>query len=160
MANYGDPTNNTTGAPTQWNFNPTVNTSNDLTYPDTGTEYGSTTQPYGGYTSTDGNPYNWKNATTWTSSLVYPAEQQYYGGPSYVPLYGAPTAWDLNPGMINQAGQYVSSLSGSANVYPYDQSTREYDQTAVTYDGTNGTLPFYNWKQPTSWTPIAGGNSL
>lgn len=154
------PTNNTTATPTQWNFNPTVNTANDIQYGDTVTEYGSSTQPYGGYGSTDGNPNSWKNATTWTNSLVYPAEQQYYGGPSYVPLYGAPTLWDYNAGLENLAGQYVTTQSGSANVYPYDQSTRQYDQTAVTYDGTNGNLPFYNWKNPTSWTEIAPGGNL
>ena len=187
MAN-NQPTNNTTAEPTQWNFNPIVNTASITVYDNSALAYDTSTQPYDGYPS--GNrPYNWKNATGWTNSLVYPAEQQYYGGPSYVPLYGAPTVWDFNAGMVNQAGQYVSSLSGSADIYPYDQAVA-YDKSGVTFDGVNisaGTdiydnasdtydgepndiygesyddvyaLPFYNWKSATYWTPIAGSRDF
>lgn len=147
-------------------------------------EYDVSTQPYDGYAANQ-NPYTWKNATTWDNSLVYPAAQQYYGGPSYVPLYGGPTNWVLNAGIVNQAGQYVPTQGADADLWPYDgetsgssdtysSSTITYADASVTYagltlgtplvydsdtrdyDGTNNGEPFDNWKTPTAWVAITG----
>ncbi len=174
--------------PTSWNLNPTASTADVIPFDSATVPYDSATQPYDGYASGQ-KPYNWKNATSYTNSLVYPAEQQYYGSPSYVPLYGAPVKWDLNPGIVNLAGQYETSLSGSADIYPFDESLPydqsgvtfdgmniqygldEYDNPSDTYDGTPGDIygenydgvtvePFYSWKQATYWNPITGGNDF
>jgi hypothetical protein len=144
--------------PTGWNFNPVASTADLINY-DVSTEpYDKSTQPYDGYASNSPSPNTPKNPTAYTPlSELY---QQYYGGPSTVPLFAAPSHWDYNPGLVNQSGQYVTSLSGSANVYEYDQSTREYDNDndKTNYDGTNGSLSFDNWKNATAWTAVTGGS--
>jgi hypothetical protein len=141
--------------PTAWNFNPTASTANVVEYDSATTQYDVSTQPYDGYAAGQ-NPYNWKNSTAWTNSLVSPAQQQYYGGPSYVPLYGGPTSWVLNPGMVNQSGQYVPTQGADANLRAYDSATTVYDSSALDYDGTNNGEPFESWKAPTQWTAITG----
>lgn len=113
-------------------------------------EYDVSTQPYDGYDAGQ-NPYTWKNATTWDNSLIYPAAQQYYGGPSYVPLYGGPTNWVANAGIVNQAGQYVPTQGADANLREYDGSSTIYDSDTFDYDGTNNGEPFESWKAPTAW---------
>jgi hypothetical protein len=149
--------------PTSWNLNPTASTADVVPYDSAIREYDVSTQPYDSYASGN-NPYNWKNASVWTNSLVYPAQQQYYGGPSYVPLYGGPTAWVANPGMVNQSGQYVSSQGANADLDIYDNSTDSFDgsNTAVAsnYDSTIAGIPIDNWKSPTAWAPITGGNDF
>lgn len=122
-------------------------------------EYDVSTQPYDGYQSGQ-NPYNWKSATTWQNSLVFPAEQQYYGGPSFVPLYGGPTNWVANAGIVNQAGQYVPTQGADANLREYDGSSTIYDSGTFDYDGTNNGEPFESWKVPVLWTPVTGGNDF
>lgn len=198
-------------APTTWNFNPTVSTSNVVEYDGavtttsysdpsigygsatdlysgissgTGRVYDLATQPYDGYIAGT-NPYNWKNPTAYTNSLVYPAAQQYYGGPSYVPLYGGPTNWVANPGIKNQSGQYVTTDGAYADLRPYDGTSNAntysdpsvayssptdnyvsfgtgtqypYDSADLDYDGTNNGESFDNWKTATAWEPISGGN--
>lgn len=151
-----------------------------------GREYDESTQPYDGY-AVGVQPYNWKNPTAYSNSLIFPAQQQYYGGPSYVPLYGGPTTWVANAGIVNQAGQYVTTDGAYANLRPYDgdisgtpysdpgtaysspgtayggTSTGTgtiYDSDEFDYDGTNAGQSFENWKQPTGWTPISGGNDF
>ncbi len=143
--------------PTQWNFNPLANTSNLIDYGDSDTEYASTTQPYGGY-STSTSTVNWRNPTAWSNSLVVGTYQEYYGGPSYVPLYGAPTQWFTNETPDNEAGVYDPSNSAYANLREYDLSNQEYDSSTTGYDGMNG-QSFVNWRNPTSWTIISGNRS-
>ena len=154
---------NTMSVPTAWNFNPTASTSNVVEYDSATREYDLSTQPYDGYAS-GVNPYNWKNPTAYTNSLVYPAEQQYYGGPSYVPLYGGPTNWVANAGIVNQAGQYVPSEGANADLNIYDDSTDSYDgsnpDVAANYDSTIAGKPVDNWKTPTAWEPITGGSDF
>jgi hypothetical protein len=145
--------------PTAWNFNPTASTSNIVEYDDSTRPYDQSTQPYDGVTEGESLD-NWKNPTSWTSSLIPPAAQQYYGGPTSVPLYAGATAWNANPGIVNQAGQYVPDEGANADLYPYDQSTAEYDSGSRNYDGMNDGKSFDNWKTPTAWTPIAGGNDF
>jgi hypothetical protein len=145
--------------PTSWNFNPTASTSNVVEYDSATRKYDVSTQPYDGY-AVGTNPYNWKNPTAYTNSLVYPAEQQYYGGPSYVPLYGGPTNWVANAGIVNQSGQYVPSQGADANLREYNGSSTPYDSANFDYDGTNNGESFDNWKTATAWTPIAGGNDF
>lgn len=145
--------------PTSWNFNPTASTSNVVEYDSATREYDVATQPYDGYEA-GVNPYNWKNPAAWQNSLIYPAAQQYYGGPSYVPLYGGPTNWVANAGIVNQAGQYVPSQGADANLRAYDGSGTLYDSDQFDYDGTNGGESFDNWKTATAWQPITGGNSF
>lgn len=170
--------------PTQWNFNPLADNSNVINY-DGDNVYDEGTQPYDGY-STPTSTANWRNATSWSNSLVVGTYQEYYGGPSYVPLYGAPTQWFANETPTNEAGVYDPSNSAYANLYPYDQSTRPYDGTlsgttdysssTVTYsssetsyggavvissneyDGMNG-QSFSNWRNKTAWTVISGNRS-
>jgi len=130
------------------------------------------------------SPTTWKNPTAYTPlSVLY---QQYYGGPTTVPLYAAPSHWVLNPGEVNQAGQYVETNSAEADLYPYDGGSTftsysdstisysdsaetyigsgtvtpvyEYDSTDRNYDGVNDGLSFYSWKNATDWTPLTGGN--
>lgn len=144
--------------PTQWNFNPLANTSNVIEYGDSSTEYASTFQPYGGY-STPTSTANWRNPTSWQNSLVVGSYQEYYGGPSYVPLYGAPTQWFTNEAPDNAAGVYDPSNSAYANLHPYDQSTEVYDSSTNGYDGMNNDQSFSSWKNPTSWTIITGNRS-
>lgn len=170
--------------PTAWNFNPTASTANVVGYDSASRNYDVSIQPYDGYAAGQ-NPYNWKNATGWQNSLVYPAAQQYYGGPSYVPLYGGPTNWVANAGIVNQAGQYVPTQGADADLWLYDGgvaiagysdatvtyasvSTQyggaavgsgglAYDSTTRDYDGTNNGESFDSWKTPTAWVRIAGG---
>ena len=143
--------------PTQWSFNPMADTSLDIEYGDTTTQYGSTTQPYGGYAN-ETSLANWRNPTSWANSLVVGTYQEYYGGPTYVPLNGAPTQWFPNAQPDNEAGQYDPSNSAYANLREYDSGTQPYDSATTEYDGMNG-QSFYSWKNPTAWTPISGGNS-
>jgi hypothetical protein len=142
---------------TQWNFNPRASTAKVVEYDSSTREYDVSTQPYDGY-QTGQNPYNWKNASAWTSSLVYPAEQQYYGGPSYVPLYGGPTLWQANAGIVNQSGQYVPTQGAAADLDIYDNSTDSWDgsnpNVAANYDSTIAGKPMFNWKTPTAWEGI------
>ncbi len=170
--------------PTQWNFNPMADTSLDIEYGDSTTQYGSTTQPYGGYAN-ETSLANWRNPTSWANSLVVGTYQEYYGGPSYVPLNGAPTQWFPNAQPDNEAGQYDPNNSAYANLWTYDGvingtpidygdatvnygadltygglplNPLVYDSTTREYDGMNG-QSFVNWRNPTAWTPISGGNS-
>ena len=143
--------------PTAWVWNPLASTSNIINYDDSTEEYDVSTQPYDGVNNSP-SPTTWKNPTAYTPlSELY---QQYYGGPSSVPLYAAPSHWVANPGEINQSGQYVETNSAEANLYPYDQGAREYDNAnpKTNYDGTNGSLSFGSWKNPSQWTPITGGS--
>jgi hypothetical protein len=140
--------------PTSWNFNPLANTSNLIDYDGTN-EYDSSTQPYDGF-STPTSTSNWKNPTAYQSSLIAGAMQQYYGGPSEVPLYAGPTTWLANDAPTNEAGQYMPENSAYANVRPYNVATLAYDSSETSYDGGNGSS-FSNWKAPTSWSPIAPG---
>lgn len=172
--------------PTQWNFNPLANTSNVIEYDGTN-EYDSSTQPYDGY-STATSTVNWRNPTSWANSLVVGSYQEYYGGPSYVPLYGQPTQWFANASPDNEAGQYDPTNSAYADLYTYDNldtststtyssptntfseatltygalqtSPMEYDSSTREYDGMNAKQSFYSWKNPTSWTVISGNKSL
>ena len=171
-------------SPTAWSFNPLASTANLINY-DVSTEpYDNSTQPYDGVTNQ--SYASWKNPTAYTPlSELY---QLYYGGPTSVPLFAAPITWVFNPGINNQNATYVPSEGATANLYPYDQSTRPYDGTlngtyatyssssvtysdsdvtfagdsltpnASDYDGTNNGLSFNSWKQPTDWTPITGGS--
>ncbi len=170
--------------PTQWNFNPLADNSNVINY-DGDNVYDDSAQPYDGY-STATSTVNWRNATSWTNSLVVGSYQEYYGGPSYVPLYGAPTQWFTNETPDNEAGVYDPSNSAYANLHNYDQAV-PYDGTltgsdityssstpyssmedsyngtsiapnATDYDGTNG-ASFTNWRNPTAWTVITGNRS-
>lgn len=145
--------------PTSWNFNPVASTSNVVEYDSASREYDLSTQSYDGYAA-GANPYNWKNAAVWQNSLVYPAQQQYYGGPSYVPLYGGPTNWVANSGIVNQSGQYVPSEGADANLRQYDGAMTPYDSGNFDYDGTNNGESFANWKTPAQWTPISGNRSF
>ena len=138
-----------------WNFNPLANTSDVIDYGSTTTKYGSTTQPYGNYASPT-SQITWKNPTAYQSSLVAGATQQYYGGPSTVPLYAGPTTWYANANPANAAGQYEPEDNAYANVRPYDIATLAYDSSKVSYDGGNG-QSFSDWRNPTSWAPIAPG---
>lgn len=142
-------------APTIWNFNPLANTSDVIEYGSSTTEYGSDTQPYGNYAEAT-SQISWKNPTAYQSSLVAGATQQYYGGPSEVPLYAAPTTWFANGAPTNESGQYTPENDAYANVRPYDIATLVYDDSEVSYDGGNG-ASFDNWKAPVAWTPIAPG---
>jgi hypothetical protein len=144
--------------PTGWNFNPLASTTDLINYDVATEKYDTSTQPYDGYASNTPSPNTPKNPTAYTPlSVLY---QQYYGGPTTVPLYAAPSHWVANPGEINQAGQYIETDSAEANLYPYDQGTREYDNNnpKTDYDGTNGNLSFSSWKNPSQWTPITGGS--
>lgn len=141
--------------PTAWNPNPAASTESVVEYDSATRQYDDSSQPYDGY-QTGQNPYSWKNPAAWQNSLIYPAAQQYYGGPSYVPLYGGPTNWVANAGIVNQAGQYVPTQGADANLRPYDGTTTPYDSGTLDYDGTNNGEPFDNWKAPTAWTAIAG----
>lgn len=199
--------------PTTWSFNPTTPTTNvveydgdstgSITYSDPviayssstqtystsstgGREYDLADQPYDGYAA-GVNPYNWKHPTAYSNSLIFPAAQQYYGGPSYVPLYGGPTNWVANAGIVNQAGQYVPTQGADANLRFYDgnvtnttyseatitysSATEKYSGTSIgsgtiydsahfDYDGTNNGESFANWKAPTAWEPLSGGNDF
>jgi hypothetical protein len=144
--------------PTGWNFNPLASQADLIEY-DTVTEpYDNEQQPYDGYASTFPSPNTPKTPTAYTPlSELY---QQYYGGPSYVPLYAAPSHWVFNPGLVNQSGQYVTTAGAEANLYPYDQSNRLYDNDNpdTDYDGTNGAESFYSDKAPTQWTQLTGGS--
>jgi hypothetical protein len=143
--------------PTTWVANPLASTADIINYDVATEEYDVSTQPYDGVTNNP-SPTTWKNPTSYTPlSELY---QQYYGGPTSVPLYAAPVTWVANPGEINQSGQYVETDSADANLYPYDQSAREYDNTNpdTNYDGTNGNLSFNSWKNPAAWKPIVGGS--
>lgn len=143
-------------SPTSWTINPLASTSNVIEYDNSKTPYDDATQPYDGYSSSSPSPTSIKNPTAYTPlSELY---QQYYGGPTEVPLYAAPRHWVANPYEFNETGQYTEGMSAEANLYPYDQSTREYDQTALDYDGTNDGKSFASWKNATGWTPITGGN--
>ncbi len=173
--------------PTQWNFNPLVNNTNVIEYDVDTQPYDSATQPYDGYT-TSTSTVSWKNPTTWANSLVVGSYQEYYGGPSYVPLYGAPTQWFGNETPDNEAGQYDPSNSAYANLYNYDNlnpstattysnpkttyssstitysgvnsKSQPYDSTSREYDGMNNGQSFVNWKNATAWTVISGNRSL
>lgn len=145
--------------PTSWINNPIASTSNVVEYDSANQQYDDASQPYDGYAAGE-NPNSWKNPAAWTNSLIYPAQQQYYGGPSYVPLYGGPTNWVANAGIVNQAGQYVPSEGADANLRQYDGAMTPYDSSQFDYDGTNNGESFDNWKQATAWTPITGGNSF
>jgi hypothetical protein len=174
------------GQPTKWATNPTASTANVVEYDSTTRKYDVHTQPYDGY-NIGIRPFNWKNPSAWQNSLAFPAQQQYYGGPSFVPLYGGPTHWQANPGIVNQAGQYVPSVGAEADLYAYDgigpasqsyaNSTISYGSSTVTYegfveslmpydsgtrnyDGTNNGESFYSWKKPTGWTVVAGSEGF
>lgn len=173
-------------APTTWNFNPLANTSNVINY-DVSTEpYDKSTQPYDGF-STKTSTANWKNPTAYSSSLVAGATQQYYGGPSTVPLYAGPTTWYANATPDNLSGQYDPNNTAYSNLYTYDNvsptgtstysnpttlyastttfysgvnsTSQPYDSSTREYDGMNG-KSFSNWKNPTDWTVIAGSKDF
>lgn len=146
-------------APTYWNPNPIASTSNLINY-DVSTEpYDNASQPYDGVLQGE-SLLNWKNPTYYTPlSELY---QQYYGGPTSVPLFAAPSTWVFNPGINNQNATYVPSEGATADLDIYDNSTDSYDgsNSAVSpnYDSTNNGLSFNSWKKPTSWAPITGGS--
>lgn len=143
--------------PTLWNYNPMANTANDIDYNDSSVTYTDASQPYGGYT-TPTSSVNWRNPTSWANSLVVGSYQEYYGGPSYVPLWGAATQWFANETPDNEAGQYDPSNSAYANLYPYDDANDPYDSSTRNYDGGTGES-FSNWRNPTAWTVITGNRS-
>jgi len=177
---------NPNSQPTLWNFNPLANTANNIDYGDDTTDYGSTTQPYGGY-STPTSTANWRNPTAWANSLVVGSYQEYYGGPSYVPLNAAPTQWFANAAPDNEAGVYDPTSGAYADLYNYDnvnpstfttysnpnsdysESTltysgvnstdQPYDSSTREYDGMNNDQSFYSWKNATAWTVISGNRS-
>lgn len=177
------------GQPTTWNFNPLANTADVIVYDGTNS-YDSSTQPYDGF-ATPTSLVSWKNPTAYQSSLIAGATQQYYGGPSTVPLYAGPTTWYANATPDNLSGQYNPQNSVYANLRLYDLANQEYDSGTIDYDGVvttgGGTqtttygsssvtygdasqyygnqipvIPqsFANWKNPTGWIPITGGNSF
>ena len=102
----------------------------------------------------------WKNPTSYKSSLIAGATQQYYGGPSTVPLYAGPTSWFANANPANLAGQYKPQNNAYANVRPYDIATLAYDSSTVQYDGMNNDQSFNNWKTATAWTVTAGSEGF
>ena len=146
-------------SPTAWSFNPLASTANLINY-DVSTEpYDNSTQPYDGVTNQ--SYASWKNPTAYTPlSELY---QQYYGGPTSVPLFAAPITWVFNPGINNQNATYVPSEGATADLDIWDNSADSYDgsNSAVSpsYDSINPNQPSFNsWKQPTDWTPITGGS--
>lgn len=146
-------------SPTYWNPNPIASTSNLINYDVATQPYDSATQPYDGVLAKE-SLANWKNPTAYTPlSELY---QQYYGGPTTVPLFAAPTHWVGNPGMINQSGQYVPTAGAEADLDIYDNATDSYDGSnplvSPNYDSTNNGMSFTNWKKATNWTPITGGS--
>ena len=146
-------------SPTAWSFNPLASTANLINY-DVSTEpYDSSTQPYDGVTNQ--SYASWKNPTAYTPlSELY---QQYYGGPTSVPLFAAPITWVFNPGINNQNATYVPSEGATADLDTWDNATDSYDgsnsSVSPNYDSINPNQPSFNsWKQPTDWTPITGGS--
>ncbi len=145
-------------SPTSWTFNPLASTADLINY-DVSTEpYDNSAQPYDGVSS---DSYaSWKNPTAYTPlSELY---QQYYGGPTTVPLFAAPVHWAANPGMENQAGTYVATAGAEADLDIFDNSTDSYDgsNSAVSpnYDSTNNGMSFESWKKATAWTEVTGGS--
>lgn len=142
---------------TAWNFNLVADTANLINY-DVSTEpYDNSAQPYDGVTQ---SLASWKNPTAYTPlSELY---QQYYGGPTSVPLFAAPIHWVGNPGMENQAGTYVATAGSEADLDIYDNSTDSYDGSntavAANYDSTIAGESIASWKNATQWTPITGGS--
>jgi len=145
--------------PTQWNANPLANTSNVIDYADSSTDYGSTTQPYGGY-STPTSTISWKNPTSWHNTQLPGSEQIYYGGPTSVPLNAGATQWFAHGSPSNESGIYdpLNPVNNPyVNLYPYDSSTDEYDSSTREYDGMVNGESFIFFNNPTGWTAITGG---
>jgi hypothetical protein len=123
-------------SPTAWVTNPLASTSNIIEYDVSTEKYDNAAQPYDGVNNNP-SPTTWKNPTAYTPlSELY---QQYYGGPTTVPLFAAPLHWVANPGEINQAGQYVEANSAEADLYEYDgtQTGTSYSNPTVKYGSSS-----------------------
>lgn len=148
--------------PTAWTYNWTAPTTNVIQY-DLSTEpYDNSAQPYDGYPA-GVSPNSIKTPTVWTTlSGVGSLYQQYYGGPTDVPLWAAPTHWSYNWGLQYQDNYYNTTLGAEADLDIYDNSTDSYDgsNSAVSpnYDSTNNGESFFSRKHPTVWTEVTGGS--
>jgi hypothetical protein len=146
-------------SPTVWSASPLINSSQNITYDNADTEYGSTTQPYGGYAQPTSVTF-WNTPTSWHNSALPGSDLVYYGGPNTVPFNAGPTQWRPNATPNNQTGVYdpLNPINNPyVNLYPYDSSSDEYDSSTREYDGTvaGESLVFFN--NPTAWVRIAGG---